>query len=624
MIVEILKETVIMTQQCNTHQIKYYEVVISPNAQGKQINLNEIIQKVYEKEPNLIPRLMFEDGVYEPAEAIVIDKSLELIAKNTGKVTIKNDNLITLLIFSGDGELILSGIHFENGYTETFTNAIEIQSGHLEMSACKSSLTLMGGASARVINSEFSNSTIGFHLKDNAKGEIINCVFKENLQGLAIQDEASVVSKSNIYKQNQDSGIGVHHSASLQSMKDIAYNNLVGFGLVNDASVTIEEAKSYENQIYGFYANFKSKVALKSCKTYLNATSGIAVFGDSQFDIQECDFFDNDSCGLEMGDTSKCRLVNSKLYRNFFGIKLNDSSKAQVISNEIFENKCAIGVTDEGQVHIDQCKIYDNEHYLCSDTIGSITEGDNDLFNNDWEVEDDEHGDEGEESDSLIDFMAFGFGSDGSVTCLSDEYSYSKIIIDNPVLFEVLKKYDELGTFDEERNFSIGKFEEQQEFPDLTDEDRPMCPAFAFGEPYENFGWWGNVPSNLNEVVEFILTGIEEDETINDAGLFEELKTELKKRHEDILASYKRVIWKRESESNESGEFDGINRTFEHFLYIPVKGEEYHLFREAILSNMEDVEVGTILRDYHTLNGEVMEDVWFKRGDKNKTKTETD
>ncbi len=194
----------------------------------------------------------------------------------------------------------------------------------------------------------------------------------------------------------------------------------------------------------------------------------------------------------------------------------------------------------------------------------------------------------------------------------SSSYSSSTIIIDNPVLLEILKKYDEMGAFVKDRCFSIGKREHFIRFNHYFDKDPSTSPVFAFSVNDEDFSYKG-VPSRLDQVVEFILTGIEDDEYVNDTALFKKLKSETQKKREDILSGYKKVIWEKGASTNEDDDFEGITQSHEKLYYDPVKGEDYSYNREVIWSGNEDIEEGTKLDEYQKLNGKVSKNITFKR-----------
>ncbi|MGI6251702.1 MAG: hypothetical protein ACOYKD_10175 [Anaerolineaceae bacterium] len=194
----------------------------------------------------------------------------------------------------------------------------------------------------------------------------------------------------------------------------------------------------------------------------------------------------------------------------------------------------------------------------------------------------------------------------------SSSYNSSSVIIDNPVLLEILKKYDDMGTFDKKKGFSIGKYENFSKSKGISEEDLPTYPAFAIGDNGLSIG----VPSSLNEVVEFILYTIDQDlhECINDPDLFAELKAETEKRREEIMSNYEKVIWDYVHDTNEDSDFEGYIQRIEQLIYDPVRGEDYRYIREVTWSVDGDIEEGFILDEKRILNGKVIKNIEFERG----------
>ena len=198
----------------------------------------------------------------------------------------------------------------------------------------------------------------------------------------------------------------------------------------------------------------------------------------------------------------------------------------------------------------------------------------------------------------------------------SSSYSSSTIIIDNPVLLEILKRYSEMGTFEDWDPFSIGNYEDFEISIDISDEDLPTCPAFAFGTKDGYFICSEN-PTKLSEVVESILHGIGINIYSPDKEnkLFEQLESEVKERREEIMSSYKKVIWNYKEDTNEDDDFSGHTHSIQQLVYDPVAGEEYRYTREVTWSAEKDIEEGTLLDEKLVLNGKVIKDFKFKRGD---------
>ncbi|MDO9087988.1 MAG: hypothetical protein Q7U53_17410 [Anaerolineaceae bacterium] len=155
----------------------------------------------------------------------------------------------------------------------------------------------------------------------------------------------------------------------------------------------------------------------------------------------------------------------------------------------------------------------------------------------------------------------------------SSSYSSAEIVIDNPVLLEILQKYKDMGTFgegEEDLSFSIGKFPEYGSIRQGTTE----TPAFSYDNPNYNPSI---CPSSIDDVLFRIIEYLDnEDIPEKDDDLFQLLINELESNEEKINKGFIKVFWRTNSSSNEHGEdyegFIGENNTYEYENNI---GEEY-------------------------------------------------
>jgi hypothetical protein len=198
----------------------------------------------------------------------------------------------------------------------------------------------------------------------------------------------------------------------------------------------------------------------------------------------------------------------------------------------------------------------------------------------------------------------------------SSSYSSAEIVIDNPVLLEILQKYKDMGTFDPEySDFSIGNYEYFEDGPLTSNKKITKNPALAVGL-FEFSGSWRNVPSSLGEVVEYILSCLEDGDLITDKDLFEQMKSEMENKSDEITAAYKQVIWGHSYTNNEENpeDYNGYITDSENFVFDPAKGEDYHYIRSADAGSDEEVEEGFIYKEKHIINGKVIVDFDVERG----------
>lgn len=167
----------------------------------------------------------------------------------------------------------------------------------------------------------------------------------------------------------------------------------------------------------------------------------------------------------------------------------------------------------------------------------------------------------------------------------SSSISSAEIIIDNPVLLEILLKYKDLGTFgDKKPFFGIGEyFSYDENFDTSEDEYEPIEPAFYY---YENLGGSGwplgmGCPKTLGEVLAKIMAIIDDgydDRLVKfTKELMDQMKAELIQRTDEIMNNYAEVFWRRVDDQTDNGDYEET----EIFEFDPVKGEQYLLTREG-------------------------------------------
>jgi len=136
----------------------------------------------------------------------------------------------------------------------------------------------------------------------------------------------------------------------------------------------------------------------------------------------------------------------------------------------------------------------------------------------------------------------------------SSSQSNAEIVIDNPILLEILQKYKDLGVFGGAKpDFGIGEyFSYDESFNRSKYESGPKNPAFFY---YENlFGEgrplvWG-CPEKLGEVLGEIISIVEESSRYRTVEfgkeLLDQMTSELYQRAEEIRNNYIEVYWSTE------------------------------------------------------------------------------
>ncbi len=180
----------------------------------------------------------------------------------------------------------------------------------------------------------------------------------------------------------------------------------------------------------------------------------------------------------------------------------------------------------------------------------------------------------------------------------SSSYCSAGIMIDNPVLLEILQKYKDLGVFANaetifeigsykhmaEKNFNTGAWSDYSgQFSDYVvalaeySEKITKTPAIFLYDNNDQSPWGLGSPDSLGDVLAHIIYLMDSDANhVNDYAqdLYEQMKDELHHREADIKAGYMKVRWDYFYESDDMYTGD---ETKSKFFYDPENGEEYHV-----------------------------------------------
>jgi len=158
----------------------------------------------------------------------------------------------------------------------------------------------------------------------------------------------------------------------------------------------------------------------------------------------------------------------------------------------------------------------------------------------------------------------------------SSSYSSAEIIIDNPVLLEILQRYKEMGVFGEaELDFDIGSVNDSKDTKGTT-----KTPAFFYADSETART---QHPVSLDDVLVTIIEFMDDSHFFDEfnQGIYQEMKEELLKRKNEIKRSYSRIIWTGGISGFSSEELEIGDECEWSFQYDPENGEknnvEYYL-----------------------------------------------
>lgn len=165
----------------------------------------------------------------------------------------------------------------------------------------------------------------------------------------------------------------------------------------------------------------------------------------------------------------------------------------------------------------------------------------------------------------------------------SSSYSSSEIMIDNPVLLEILQRYKDLGAFGEDEwGFEIGsgEFQEQwspPEVPYVVPEEKKGFSKTPAVYDWLEEGAWVEAPTSLDEMIEKIIELIGKEKIFDgtDGELISNLKEELLQRKDEITRAFTKIYWEYSNDTNQHEyHIDGRVDHIWTFTYDSKNGEK--------------------------------------------------
>ena len=162
----------------------------------------------------------------------------------------------------------------------------------------------------------------------------------------------------------------------------------------------------------------------------------------------------------------------------------------------------------------------------------------------------------------------------------SSSISTAEIVIDNPLLLEILQRFKEMGVFGEaEPFFGIGEyFSNDDHFNGSEFESKVKTPAFYCYEELGGDGWQrvDSGPKSISEILSEMLKVI--DDAVYkgyknyNQELYANMKDELTQKEAEIAKNYAMVHW---TNSDEYEIISGNQIIRWKYSYDPDNGEKY-------------------------------------------------
>lgn len=339
-------------------------ITVAASTNGAKVAFGQLIEQAQPGE-----RIFLEKGNYNLAQSIQLDKPLQFLAKDPGKVTFVGSQLGILFFYHGSGQLILNGIHFKCiGAQPNF--GIGIHSGELIMENCSvegdpsdrpsCGLVISGAAEAVISGSSFSGFKEGISVLDQASATLVQNKVFENNTGINFDStSAGKIEKCQCY-QNASEGILIQGQGKTALIENLCHDNKrVGIFCVN-ASVT--------------------RIAKNHCK---NNRGGIVLSDQAQSVIEENECSEN-SDGIVLQEDAKAAISRNVVHHNHdVGIFIGFQTAASVEQNQVHDNLRGIIIVEKASAAIKGNKIFNNVAHAIVDISSNKSQlEDNDCYDN--------------------------------------------------------------------------------------------------------------------------------------------------------------------------------------------------------------------------------------------------
>lgn len=194
----------------------------------------------------------------------------------------------------------------------------------------------------------------------------------------------------------------------------------------------------------------------------------------------------------------------------------------------------------------------------------------------------------------------------------SSTYCSAEIVIDNPVLLEILQKYKDLDLiYSANSGIYIGEIPPLPDYLKGALEKSTKTPAICYIRELDSVSIPCQVPQNLCEVISNIADFINDNDGINGGEeILAALCAELESKKEQINNSFIAVKWVYVNSTNEHDE-DYVGRVESNyeFDFNRAKGEKYYYFAKSEYSDNDEIEDDEILHEHLEINRRKVKDL---------------
>lgn len=342
---------------------------VTPPEAVEKVSFDELLEQAMPGQS-----IHFTKGVYSFEKPVVIDKPLNLIADEPGKVWLTGASLDYLICYQGEGVLQLSGFLFKPGkFGES--NLVEVHSGMLELDRCEligaqdlnhkkrakgAGLLLLGKAKARVSNSYFDSDFLGISVLENSFAEVSSNKFEGCGYGVILRDSSTGLVSKNEFNGQEAWSVMAYDNSKVTLKENNAHDNKGGFACMDASTMIAENNTSSDNEVHGYFIDGDTKCTLLRNTSSENKLSGFSFWGNSQSLVSENKSFEN-NVGFEVCENATVKLLKNKLSNNEIGALIADSSQVTIQECEIVDNESYFDLRDDANLELID-NIFDNNN----------------------------------------------------------------------------------------------------------------------------------------------------------------------------------------------------------------------------------------------------------------------
>ena len=331
-------------------------VIVAKNGAGQFATIGEALRTV---QPGM--RIIVRPGTYN--EALVIDKSVEIVADPTGTsepVVLQTSRFSSITMRTGHALVRGFTIRHRVGwlgalyriFSQEEVAAVDIPQGELVLEDCDiisnsvAGIAIHGRTAKPVIRRAriHDGRSNGLWFYGGAHGIIEDCeIFGTKRAGVRIEDEANPTLRR----------CKVHHTEN------------AGIVVTDGGLGTIEDSEIWGNHFSGFESRDGSAPVIRRGSIHDSRDNGVYIHSESSATVEDCRIFNNSNVGVQITEDSSPLVAGSKIFNNAYSdLEISEGSDPVIKDSSIYGGQMSgIFVYQGGRGTIDNCDIFGHANF---------------------------------------------------------------------------------------------------------------------------------------------------------------------------------------------------------------------------------------------------------------------